>query len=181
MGQNTPRASTASSSAADWVWLHVLTDRLLHLNSALVKVTTANASTLIDYSVDRLCRGFVCSCCVRRAAIFACDNLRCSNVMGDIREAKMLQPMTEFGWITWRGTCVDNCVTRRLRVTQLCLRSNSINIRQHNGVKLKFHESSFLARILATMLRENAFVEFQLHWVSCRTKDVVSKPVQWAL
>jgi len=33
------------------------------------------------------------------ATIFACNNCRLSNVMENIHEAKMLQPMTEFGGI----------------------------------------------------------------------------------
>jgi len=38
---------------------------------------------------------------MQRAAIIACNNYRLSNVFENIREAKVLQPMTAFGGITW--------------------------------------------------------------------------------
>jgi len=39
---------------------------------------------------------------MQRAAIPACNNCRLSNVLENIHEAKVLQPMTAFGGITWR-------------------------------------------------------------------------------
>jgi len=44
---------------------------------------------------------------MQRAAIPERNNCRLSNVLENIHEAKVLQPMTAFGRITWRSTCVD--------------------------------------------------------------------------
>jgi len=52
-------------------------------------------------------RGYMCNYCMQRAAIPACNNCRLSNVFESIHEAKVLQPMTAFGRITWRSTRVD--------------------------------------------------------------------------
>jgi len=59
------------------------------------------------------CRGYMCSYCMQRAAIPACT---LSNVFENIQEAKVLQPMTAFGRITWSrcSTCVDLHVTYRV-------------------------------------------------------------------
>jgi len=50
--------------------------------------------------------GFVCSYCMQRAEIPACNSCRLSKVWENIHEANVLQPITANNGITWRSTCV---------------------------------------------------------------------------
>jgi len=85
-----------------------------HYVTAHFSPGNANIPLHTPTNAVRQCRGFMCNCRMQRAAIFSC---RLSNVMETIREAGMLQPMTEFGGITRCSICVD------VLVKKFCLRS----------------------------------------------------------
>jgi len=54
-------------------------------------------------------RGFVCKYCMQCAAIPAGNNYRLSNVLENIQQAKVLQPMTAFGGIVARNLFPSRC------------------------------------------------------------------------
>ena len=56
----------------------------------------------MPYNMVNLNHGYMCNYCMQRAEIHACNNCRLSNVLENIHEAKVLQPMTltAFGRIT---------------------------------------------------------------------------------
>jgi len=79
-----------------------------------------------------MCRGFMCAIIACNAsAIPACNNCRLSlsNVMANTHEAKVSQPMTAFGGMTWRSTFVD-----LLAMYSRVYGKNTFNIRHHKDV-----------------------------------------------